>query len=317
MVRILIKMEWSNQKYSKIYEEKFHNYLEELKHEDVEGINEVISEFKNLKKQGFYKELFNAVNLGRKRLAPGARTSKEEKKKKRLLNLGRKNLSHPLINLPPLTDLISFKMFYVMYTFLEAIYYMNIGRPLDHEDVLNVYFSGIDERIVFNLDQTDINEDVPEPTAKFFQRLKKIQWKDKKTKNLFGKLEKIKRYIGLFIYGSPLSNFRSTEDAFLLFLAGCSAVNDDRDSIIREDVVKAYITYFKLIRTDITKYKAKKEHFEEEGYLVCEKCNEYYKLQPGESPDDFTDECDCGGNLKFYENIEWLLEDGEDVRVND
>lgn len=47
------------------------------------------------------------------------------------------------------------------------------------------------------------------------------------------------------------------------------------------------------------------------GYLVCDKCNEYYKLQPGESPDAFVDECHCGGNLN-YENIDWLLQRNDD-----
>jgi hypothetical protein len=36
-------------------------------------------------------------------------------------------------------------------------------------------------------------------------------------------------------------------------------------------------------------------------YLICDKCGSYYKLQPGESPEDFTDECECGGKL-FYEH---------------
>lgn len=36
------------------------------------------------------------------------------------------------------------------------------------------------------------------------------------------------------------------------------------------------------------------------SYLVCDKCGIYYELQPGESPDDFTDQCECGGKL-FYE----------------
>lgn len=34
------------------------------------------------------------------------------------------------------------------------------------------------------------------------------------------------------------------------------------------------------------------------GYLVCDKCKRYYKLQLGESPYDFTDKCECGGNLQ-------------------
>jgi hypothetical protein len=30
------------------------------------------------------------------------------------------------------------------------------------------------------------------------------------------------------------------------------------------------------------------------GYLVCGACNGVYTLQQGESPDDFSDECECG-----------------------
>jgi hypothetical protein len=41
----------------------------------------------------------------------------------------------------------------------------------------------------------------------------------------------------------------------------------------------------------------------DEGYMVCDKCGGYYKLQPGESPDDF-DMCQCGGELKYYLTIE-------------
>lgn len=45
------------------------------------------------------------------------------------------------------------------------------------------------------------------------------------------------------------------------------------------------------------------------GYLVCNKCEGYYKLQDGESPDDF-DRCQCGiqqkeheeDNIKYNEN---------------
>lgn len=40
------------------------------------------------------------------------------------------------------------------------------------------------------------------------------------------------------------------------------------------------------------------------SFLVCDKCNGYYELQDGESPEDFNLECECGGNLKYTENIE-------------
>lgn len=34
------------------------------------------------------------------------------------------------------------------------------------------------------------------------------------------------------------------------------------------------------------------------GYLICTKCQGYYKLQPEEYPEDFTI-CTCGGELKY------------------
>jgi hypothetical protein len=44
---------------------------------------------------------------------------------------------------------------------------------------------------------------------------------------------------------------------------------------------------------------------EDNGYLVC-KCNAYYKLEANESPSDFSDQCECGGKYKFFNNIDWL-----------
>ncbi len=38
------------------------------------------------------------------------------------------------------------------------------------------------------------------------------------------------------------------------------------------------------------------------GYLVCENCEGYYELQENESLQDFVS-CECGGNLKYVENL--------------
>jgi hypothetical protein len=35
-----------------------------------------------------------------------------------------------------------------------------------------------------------------------------------------------------------------------------------------------------------------------QNFLVCEKCGGYYELHTGESPEDFSDECECGGHLE-------------------
>ncbi|MGB7969138.1 MAG: hypothetical protein WCF28_06130 [Methanobacterium sp.] len=40
------------------------------------------------------------------------------------------------------------------------------------------------------------------------------------------------------------------------------------------------------------------------SYLVCDQCGGYYELQPGESPDDFKDTCECGGNLKYVHKLD-------------
>lgn len=39
------------------------------------------------------------------------------------------------------------------------------------------------------------------------------------------------------------------------------------------------------------------------GYLICDKCGEYYELQEGESPEDFDLTCECGGKLVYHESL--------------
>lgn len=36
----------------------------------------------------------------------------------------------------------------------------------------------------------------------------------------------------------------------------------------------------------------------DQKFLVCNKCGGYYELQKGESAEDFSSECDCGGHLE-------------------
>ena len=40
------------------------------------------------------------------------------------------------------------------------------------------------------------------------------------------------------------------------------------------------------------------------GYLVCDECKEFYELEDGESPDQFSDKCECGGELKYLGTLE-------------
>jgi hypothetical protein len=45
------------------------------------------------------------------------------------------------------------------------------------------------------------------------------------------------------------------------------------------------------------------------GYLICDKCKNYYELQPGESPEDFVSECECGGTLRYAKSLNGIKED--------
>ena len=50
----------------------------------------------------------------------------------------------------------------------------------------------------------------------------------------------------------------------------------------------------------------------EEYYLVCNSCNGYYKLEEGESPDDFGN-CQCGGDLILVNDVNEYFDNEEYV----
>ncbi|NYB53107.1 MAG: hypothetical protein HVN35_11195 [Methanobacteriaceae archaeon] len=41
------------------------------------------------------------------------------------------------------------------------------------------------------------------------------------------------------------------------------------------------------------------------GFLICDKCGGYYELQPGEKPEDFSSECECGGHLNYSDSLDY------------
>lgn len=54
---------------------------------------------------------------------------------------------------------------------------------------------------------------------------------------------------------------------------------------------------------DLKKKFTKRKGIKKKGYLVCESCMGYYKLQKDESPEHF-DNCQCGGILRYFDNLE-------------
>jgi hypothetical protein len=51
------------------------------------------------------------------------------------------------------------------------------------------------------------------------------------------------------------------------------------------------------------------------GYLICDKCGGYYELQPGEKPEDFSNECECGGKLIYSDTYD-VTSGNEDDNVD-
>ena len=203
---------------------------------------------------------------------------------------------------------IEYAHFSRIYLFLERLHSRTLGRKLEFNDLLNVYFSGLDELITFNLDKFDDKTLKTEATVEFFKKLDKIRYPNQHVLDFQYKIREIIRSILLRNYGN-LESFGRIEEEFLAYLAGCSAVKHNRNQITIDDYLTAYKTYYKLLKTDVTQYRAKPEILKElglelptqnhqAGYLVCDKCGGYYQLQTGASADDFGDVCECGGHLE-------------------
>ncbi|MCZ3365463.1 MULTISPECIES: hypothetical protein [Methanobacterium] len=279
--------------------------LKSLENENVTGLKEVIISMENASDSNLYEDLKNAFNSQNQFYPREKRMNYENMPENSVYSIAHENLDFAI---PKFGYMMRFYYICLIYRIIGFRYFMTVKREFSEEDIQNIYLSELDERLIFGLDQFDEVSNWPQPSAEFFQKLKKVKWEDKNTKKFAKKLKYLKIRILYTHFGlAKYHDLSSMEEMFIKLMAGCSAVNDNRDEITKEDIVIGYKTYLKLLNTDVTKYKARnmgefsKEN-ENNGYLVCEKCNSYYKLQPGESPEDF-DRCQCGGELKYYENI--------------
>lgn len=106
---------------------------------------------------------------------------------------------------------------------------------------------------------------------------------------------------------------------FMELLVACSTIYAGRILINPEDVIRTYKTFFKIIKTDLSIFKALPEKLINinGGYLVCNKCGYSYQLQPGESPDDFVEQCQCGNKLIFRKDLNKVVDNNvpEDIFI--
>lgn len=282
---------------------------------DLDGLDEVIIQLIKFKDSEIYDVLFNRKPSDDlyESLKLGEKPSKELIFSVDLLEKAHKILDDSLFYPFFKKNLINFPDFYFLYKFLELSYFLSSMRKLDGEDLENLYFCGIDEIIISNLDNFD-QADNFEPVADgFFLKLRNIQWESEESETFFLKLNNVRTDIfynsgsfadgevfssrdsptnqgpytssrmiptfsplnkvsllfnltrggsrsvypinpfNLFFtpYENPYLNFPATENSFLLFLAGCNAVNDSRNKINESDVIMAYQTYYKILKVDI------------------------------------------------------------------
>lgn len=87
-----------------------------------------------------------------------------------------------------------------------------------------------------------------------------------------------------------------------------SQVQEKLNNYIKEQKIDDEIIKFKNGTSEIVDdihskfFNFKLSKSDEYGYLVCDECSGYYKLQKGESLEDF-ECCECGGKLRFKKTL--------------
>ncbi|MDP3033555.1 MAG: hypothetical protein Q8M97_00400 [Methanobacteriaceae archaeon] len=223
---------------------------------DVPGLAEVLDGIKELCRSGLYAELIRATDVDKSGMVDGGVPT--DVYNYRLISLAKDNLGMGglLYTVFSKSDFFV-KDFFTIYMFIESVYYLhknNIGE----DDLMNIYFSGLDERIIFALDDFDVVsfEELPEPTSEHIKTLKKVKWENKE---LYKKMKRLMMYMMMFSLGFDNkwdNSYGASEDIFICLIAAFSALADGRMFIGLDDTVRAYRTLLKLINTDVTGYKA-------------------------------------------------------------
>lgn len=169
-----------------------------------------------------------------------------------------------------------------VYTILEQLYFIQLNRKLGCDDLLDLYFGGLDERLVFFLDDFDqINdEEIPTPTKEFFQAIKYVKYQNNTIKMMLIKLEEL-IYLSLKNTFGNCQPYHKLEKNVIKTLVHSSAIKNNRNEIKVEDIITAYNTYFKLLQTDVTQYKLRKDVFNNTNYNSLKARFVYFSLKIG------------------------------------
>ena len=215
---------------------------------NLEGLNEIIKGILNLKDSKIYERFYEASLKDPNEMRTYIDTV-DDLLELRQVKLATGVLKDPPLYLPFLTDVIISTHFNATFSLISGIDYAYAQKKLGHESTVKEH--GVLERLMSLLDNFDKFGEFQKPDKEFYQKLKKIKW-NKTGKKLFWKLYDIRGAINLRRWGTETDVFESGENFALTFLAACNAVHNDRDKMLKEDVVRAYKTYLKLLNTDIS-----------------------------------------------------------------
>ena len=276
---------------------------------DFEGVRNVILDLGDLKNNGIYEEFFDIYRSWEDPISVLTSTYHKLSSTSSVLQRAvSNNLTPEKSNIfSGSVDYFSFQQFY---RFLERVYSMNLGRQLQEEDVKAIFSSDILEKIILGLENFDRVKSTEKFDDNFFHDIKEVKWTDKHTERFLDKLHDLLISKSFNEIGNKEINFKRELKKIVKFLAVCSTVNKNKIYITTIDVINAYKTIFKIIKTDIRHLVNKKEY---KGILICSKCNGYYSLEDDEIPDDFT-YCRCGGSLTYVQSLEEAAYYGKNLK---
>lgn len=286
--------------YNKSYGKSIRGELEDLGIGfDFESVRSVILDLQHLRDNGIYSEFFyifknweDPINI------LTSMYNKLPSISSLLTGAMSNNLTPEKSNV--FSGSIDYFSFYNFYRFLECVYSMNLGRYLQEEDVKAIFSSDILEKIILGMENFDRVNSTKSFDDRFFHHIKEVKWTDKHTEKFFDNLHDLLASKSFNEIGTREASFKRELKRLVKFLAVCSAVNKERIYITTTDILTAYKTLFKIIRTDISNFVNKKEY---KGLLICPMCNGYYNLEEDETPDDFV-QCSCGGTLNYVQSLE-------------
>lgn len=216
---------------------------------DVKGLKDVFDDVLALLDSEIYDKVYRAGQKNPVEMTSYIDTV-DDLLRLRQVKLASEILKNPPLYVASLTGVIIITHFQALFAFIGGIHYAYAQKKLNRNSTVKEHT--ILEHLMSLLDDFDTSVNFQPPDEEFYKKLKDIKW-DKQGKKLFGKIDRIRGNIATVRWGSTSSTFGTTENFALTFLAACNVVNQNRNKMLKEDVVTAYKTYLKLLNTDITK----------------------------------------------------------------